>query len=88
MTIAGGVELLSDVPIRFNPKARKFMMSANKAKQLTQKLGLLLKLRPSFFGPTGNPIFVFQYDCYMNVFRFRVWPSFRLEKLWAILVTD
>uniref|UniRef100_A0AC35TTZ8 Trifunctional enzyme subunit beta, mitochondrial n=1 Tax=Rhabditophanes sp. KR3021 TaxID=114890 RepID=A0AC35TTZ8_9BILA len=37
--IAGGAELLSDVPIRYNRKARSAMLSLNKAKVLGQKLG-------------------------------------------------
>lgn len=49
--IAGGVEFLSDVPIRFNRSMRKLMLSANKAKTPMQKLGLLLKFRPAFLMP-------------------------------------
>ncbi|CAI2348567.1 unnamed protein product [Caenorhabditis sp. 36 PRJEB53466] len=36
--IAGGVELLSDVPIRYNRKARKAMLGMNKAKDVPSKL--------------------------------------------------
>lgn len=49
--IAGGVEFLSDVPIRFNRPMRKFMMSANKARTPAKKLNLLLKFRPKFLIP-------------------------------------
>lgn len=49
--IASGVEFLSDVPIRFSRNMRKLMLSANKAKTVGQKLGLLSKLRPSYLAP-------------------------------------
>lgn len=51
VAIAGGVELLSDVPIRYNRKMRKLMLSANKAKTGMQRLSLLSQLRPSHFAP-------------------------------------
>lgn len=51
VAIAGGVEFLSDVPIRFNRSMRKLMLSANKAKTAMQKIQLLLKLRPNYFAP-------------------------------------
>lgn len=51
VAVAGGVEFLSDVPIRFNRSMRKFMLSANKAKSVGQKLNMLLRFRPSFLAP-------------------------------------
>ncbi|PRD29466.1 UNVERIFIED_CONTAM: Trifunctional enzyme subunit beta [Trichonephila clavipes] len=51
VAIAGGVEFLSDVPIRFNRSMRKLMLTANKAKTPMQKLGLLAKFRPSLLAP-------------------------------------
>ncbi|XP_023235970.1 trifunctional enzyme subunit beta, mitochondrial-like [Centruroides sculpturatus] len=51
VVIAGGVEFLSDVPIRFNRSMRKFMLSANKAKTPAKKLNMLLKFRPKFLVP-------------------------------------
>jgi acetyl-CoA acyltransferase len=41
MVVAGGVEFMSDVPIRHSRKMRKILLSANKAKTLPAKLGLL-----------------------------------------------
>ena len=38
INFAGGVELLSDVPIRYNRKARKAMLGMNKAKDVPSKL--------------------------------------------------
>jgi acetyl-CoA acyltransferase len=49
--IAGGVEFMSDVPIRHSRKMRSLMLSANKAKTMGAKLGMLAKIRPDFFNP-------------------------------------
>ena len=49
--IAGGVEFMSDVPIRHSRKMRQLMLKANKAKSLGATLGLLAELRPAYFSP-------------------------------------
>ncbi|XP_046416156.1 trifunctional enzyme subunit beta, mitochondrial [Neodiprion fabricii] len=49
--VAGGVEFMSDVPIRHNRNMRSLMLRANKAKTLPQKLGLLASIRPGHFVP-------------------------------------
>jgi acetyl-CoA acyltransferase len=49
--LAGGVETMSDVPIRHSKKMRQLMLSSTKAKTIGQKLGLLAKIRPDFFVP-------------------------------------
>ncbi|CAB0011342.1 unnamed protein product, partial [Nesidiocoris tenuis] len=49
--VAGGVEMMSDVPIRHSRKMRALMLRANKAKTLGQKLQLLSTIRPDFFVP-------------------------------------
>lgn len=49
--VAGGVEFMSDVPIRHNRKMRSFMLRANKAKNLQQKLSLFASLRPDYLIP-------------------------------------
>lgn len=49
--IAGGVEFMSDVPIRHSRKMRSLMLRANKAKSLGQKLSLIASIRPDFFAP-------------------------------------
>lgn len=54
--VAGGVEFMSDVPIRHNRKMRSFMLKANKAKTLQQKLGLLASLRPDYLVPEVSVI--------------------------------
>ncbi len=49
--IAGGVEFMSDVPIRHSRKMRGLMLKANKAKGPAQMLGLLGSIRPDHFKP-------------------------------------
>ena len=51
VAIAGGVELLSDVPIRFSRKMRKLMINLNKAKNLQQRLALLSQFRLGHLTP-------------------------------------
>ncbi|XP_064624553.1 trifunctional enzyme subunit beta, mitochondrial-like isoform X2 [Lineus longissimus] len=52
VVIAGGVETMSDVPIRHNRKMRKVMLSSTKAKTVPAKLGLLGKvMSPSMWVP-------------------------------------
>merc|ERR1719188_1721003 len=49
--IAGGIEFMSDVPIRHSRKMRSLMLSANKAKTMGAKLSLLSKIRPDYLAP-------------------------------------
>lgn len=42
--VAGGVEFMSDVPIRHSRKMRSIMLKANKAKTLGQRLSLLTQI--------------------------------------------
>ncbi|KAL4003187.1 3-ketoacyl-CoA thiolase [Acanthocheilonema viteae] len=49
--IAGGVELFSDVPIRYNRKARLAMLSLNKAKKFSDKLTAITNIAVNFFSP-------------------------------------
>ncbi|KAG5320650.1 ECHB enzyme, partial [Pseudoatta argentina] len=49
--IAGGVEFMSDIPIRLNRSMRSLMLQANKAKTLPNKLALLASIRPNYFIP-------------------------------------
>ncbi|XP_053565456.1 trifunctional enzyme subunit beta, mitochondrial [Bombina bombina] len=51
IVVAGGVEFMSDVPIRHSRKMRKAMLSLNKAKTLGQRLSLISRIRPNFFTP-------------------------------------
>lgn len=47
IVIAGGVDFMSDVPIKFNRKMRSLMMTLNKTKSTGGKLGLVGKLLAS-----------------------------------------
>lgn len=49
--VAGGVEFMSDIPIRHSRKMRSLMLKANKAKTVPQKLSLLASIRPAHFVP-------------------------------------
>jgi len=49
--VAGGVEFMSDVPIRHSRKMRQLMLKAPKAKSIGAKLALLAELRPDFLNP-------------------------------------
>lgn len=49
--VAGGVEFMSDVPIRHSRKMRSLMLRANKAKTMGQRLSLLSTIRPDYFVP-------------------------------------
>lgn len=49
--VAGGVEFMSDIPIRHSRKMRSLMLKANKAKTPAQKLSLLAQIRPNYLIP-------------------------------------
>lgn len=51
MIVCGGVEFMSDVPIRHSRKMRSLMLKANKAKTLQQRLALLASIRPNYLIP-------------------------------------
>uniref|UniRef100_A0A8D1KQD3 Trifunctional enzyme subunit beta, mitochondrial n=1 Tax=Sus scrofa TaxID=9823 RepID=A0A8D1KQD3_PIG len=51
VVVAGGVELMSDIPIRHSRKMRKMMLDLNKAKTLGQRLSLISKFRLNFLSP-------------------------------------
>ncbi|NWV82491.1 ECHB enzyme, partial [Dasyornis broadbenti] len=51
VVVAGGVELMSDIPIRHSRKMRKTMLTLNRAKSLGQKLSIISKIRPDYFAP-------------------------------------
>lgn len=49
--VAGGVEFMSDVPIRHSRKMRKTMLSLNRAKTLGQRLSLIGSIRMAHLSP-------------------------------------
>lgn len=44
VVIAGGVDFMSDVPIRYPRSMRKLMLNLNRSKSTTQRLGLMAKM--------------------------------------------
>nr|QBH73781.1 trifunctional enzyme beta subunit [Aphelinus abdominalis] len=51
VVVAGGVEFMSDIPIRHSRAMRSLMLRANKAKTPLQKIQLLATIRPGHFVP-------------------------------------
>ena len=51
MILAGGVEVLSDVPITYSAEARKFLLKLSKAKAPAAKLALIGKFSPGAWLP-------------------------------------
>jgi acetyl-CoA acyltransferase len=51
--VAGGVEVMSDVPIAYSEEARRFLTKLSRSKSFGQKLSLFQKLNPKAFLP--NP---------------------------------
>ncbi|XP_001987026.2 trifunctional enzyme subunit beta, mitochondrial [Drosophila grimshawi] len=49
--VAGGVEFMSDLPIRHSRKMRALLVKASRAKTLGQRLSLLSTFRPDFLAP-------------------------------------
>lgn len=49
--IAGGIEFMSDVPIRHSRKMRQMLLKLNKAKSPGAMLGVLGEFRPSYLSP-------------------------------------
>ena len=57
IAVAGGVEFMSDVPIRHSRKMRKLMLDINKAKTMGKRLGIISKmLSPSVWSPEVNEL--------------------------------
>ncbi|EEB12759.1 medium chain specific acyl-CoA dehydrogenase, putative [Pediculus humanus corporis] len=54
--VCGGVETMSDVPIRHSRNMRSTFLKLNKAKTPQQKLGLLLKIKPQDFIPEAPAV--------------------------------
>lgn len=51
--IAGGVDSTSNVPLVLGEKARKILLTANRAKTFGAKLGQFIKLRPKHLAPVA-----------------------------------
>jgi len=49
--VAGGIEFMSDVPIRFSRELRKKLLNMNRAKSAGKRLGIIGSIRPKHFAP-------------------------------------
>lgn len=56
LVLAGGVEVLSDVPLPFSDEARRFFTKLSKAKSLKEKLALAVHIKPKWFVPVAPTI--------------------------------
>jgi len=50
-TIAGGIEILSDVPITYSKEARRFLVKLSRSKSTAEKLSMLAKFSPKAWLP-------------------------------------
>lgn len=66
VVIAGGVEVLSDVPIRFRRPVRKRLIASRRAKGMGDWLKLLRGLRPGDLAPEAPAIAEFSTDLTMG----------------------
>lgn len=56
LVLAGGVEVLSDVPLPFSDDARRFFTKLSKAKSLKEKLALVSGVKAKWFVPVAPSI--------------------------------
>ncbi|KAK7602142.1 hypothetical protein V9T40_009583 [Parthenolecanium corni] len=78
--VAGGVEFMSDVPIRLNRKMRSFLLKANKAKSVPEKLKLLSTLRPNFLVPELPAVSEFSSNETMGHSADRLAAAFKISR--------
>lgn len=69
--VAGGVELMSDIPIRHSRKMRKMLLDLNKAKSLGQRLALISKFRLNFLSPEVRLVNAYRKTCVSKAAHFR-----------------
>lgn len=69
--VAGGVEFMSDVPIRHSRKMRSLLLKANRAKTLGQRLSLLSTFRPGFLAPEVRQAVKLNVLIYLKLFSFQ-----------------
>jgi len=79
--IAGGVETMSDVPIRHSRKMRQWMLASQKMKTPAKMLGHLAKLRPAFLTPELPAIAEFSTNETMGHSADRLAATFAVSRL-------
>lgn len=91
VVVAGGVEFMSDVPIRHSRKMRSLLLRANKAKTPLAKLQLLSTFRPNFLIPEASKYyfgFKFKTKHGCCIFSYRLLLNLVLGKLWVFQLID
>ena len=78
--VAGGVEFMSDVPIRHSRKMRGVMLKANKAKTFGQRLSLLAQLDLKAFIPELPAVAEFSTSETMGHSADRLAASFNISR--------
>lgn len=78
--VAGGVEFMSDVPIRHSRKMRSLMLRANKAKTPLQRLQLIASIRPDFLVPELPAVAEFSSGETMGHSADRLAASFKVSR--------
>uniref|UniRef100_A0A0B8RVN9 Trifunctional enzyme subunit beta, mitochondrial n=1 Tax=Philothamnus irregularis TaxID=1899461 RepID=A0A0B8RVN9_9SAUR len=81
VVIAGGVELMSDVPIRHSRKMRKILLGFSRAKGLGQKLSLISRIRPDYFAPELPAVAEFSTNETMGHSADRLAAAFAISRL-------
>ncbi|XP_063156309.1 trifunctional enzyme subunit beta, mitochondrial [Candoia aspera] len=81
VVIAGGVELMSDIPIRHSRKMRKTMLGLTRAKSLGQRLSLISKIRPDYFAPELPAVAEFSTNETMGHSADRLAAAFAISRL-------
>merc|ERR1719486_1124766 len=79
--IAGGVETMSDVPIRHSRKMRQWMLASQKMKTPAKMLGHIAKLRPAYFTPELPGITEFSTNETMGHSADRLAATFNVSRL-------
>jgi len=78
--IAGGVEFMSDVPIRHSREMRAMLLKLNRMKSMGQRLGLLAKLRPKHFAPELPAVAEFSTNEVMGHSADRLCATFKVSR--------
>lgn len=78
--VAGGVEFMSDVPIRHSRKMRSLMLKASKAKTPLQRLQLIASIRPDFLVPELPAVAEFSSGETMGHSADRLAASFKVSR--------
>jgi acetyl-CoA acyltransferase len=78
--IAGGVEFMSDVPIKLNRRMRQFLINMPKARTVMQKISHFSKFRPSFLVPEPPSIAEFSTKEVMGHSADRLCAAFKVSR--------